>query len=255
MLPYIYIFGKLVPLYGIFVVLGILTASAFVIANCRRKKLLWENALIIGVSGIGLGFFGAKITYMTITYTSAELISIILSGNISLILNGGFVFYGGLVFGIFGVVLGARIANTKISYYENILIQAIPIAHAFGRVGCLCAGCCYGKPTSFAFSVIYKNPLSDAPIGIPTIPIQFYEAIVNILIFSLLLILNKKIGNKKSLLPYYLMMYSASRFFLEFFRYDYVRGIVLGFSTSQIISMILFLSAMVLLEAGYGIKK
>ena len=37
----------------------------------------------------------------------------------------------------------------------------------------------------------------------------------------------------------YLICYAVMRFVLEFFRYDYVRGFLLGISTSQWISIIL----------------
>ena len=44
--------------------------------------------------------------------------------------------------------------------------------------------------------------------------------------------------------PVYLCVYSVGRFFLEFLRGDAYRGFLFGFSTSQIISMLLLLGTL-----------
>lgn len=56
--------------------------------------------------------------------------------------------------------------------------------------------------------------------------------------------------NNKFILPLYLSMYSVERFIIEFFRYDYVCGSICGLSTSQWISIGIFVSALML-----GIKR
>lgn len=243
--PFIYILNRQIPLYGLCIVIGVFIASSLLILCCKKDHLCWENALIIGVTGLGFGLLGAKIFYIIISFTIADIINILLNGNITLFLNGGFVFYGGLIGGFLGALLGTKIANCKLSEYEDNLILIIPLVHFFGRIGCLCAGCCYGKPTTSAFGIIYKNPIGMTPIGIPLIPIQLYEALYNLLIFIFLFFIKKR--KKEMVLPYYMILYAVGRFFIEFFRYDYFRGIYFGLSTSQIISIFIVIIGLIII--------
>ena len=227
-------------MYGLCIVMGLFAAGFFLYVDCKRKNLLWENALIADVIAVGIGFWGAKILYLAVSFTPRDLLAIIQQGEVQAVIQGGFVFYGGLIFGILGAFLGIKIAKCSMRDYENTLIQTIPLAHGFGRIGCLCAGCCYGKPTDHFFHVVFTHPASDAPVGIGLIPVQIYESLFNFILFFVLLFLDVKYPKNRLLVPIYLMAYSAERFVIEYFRYDEVRGFFGGLSTSQWISIVFF---------------
>ena len=125
--------------------------------------------------------------------------------------------------------------------------------HAFGRVGCFFAGCCYGIPFSHGFVMHDSlNPVGD---GVARFPVQLLEALLLLILFLVLngirkkrLSLLKEEGaateqkrkpNRRegSLLPLYLLSYAVIRFGDEFLRGDTYRGIWLFFSTSQWISV------------------
>lgn len=248
MFAYIRIFGRIIPMYGVCIVIGVALATLHLVFDCKKRGLLWEDGVIISASGLGMGFLGAKLLYVCVTFTPAEFVEIIRLGKFKEILNGGFVFYGGLIFGIAGAWIGSVIAKRNLSDFENILVKEIPFVHAFGRMECFFAGCCYGKPTNSPLCVVFKNPISDAPIGVSLVPVQIYEALFNIALFAVLALIDKKFSERKLLLPLYLLLYSVWRFFIEFFRYDYVRGELFGASTSQWISAAMFAIALILLK-------
>lgn len=241
MLPYFDFFGKAIPMYGLMIVTGIFAAVLFMLADCKRRGLLWEDAVIIGVTGLGCGIAGAKILYIFVTFSFGEFVYIIKSGQLQDVMSGGFVFYGGLIAGIFGAFLGAALAKTKLSRFENILIKTVPLVHAFGRIGCFFAGCCYGKPAGDGFGIVLKSAVSDAPRDVALIPVQLYESVFDFLLFAVLMFIDRKFPQNRVLLPIYIMAYSAERFVMEFFRYDSARGIFFGLSTSQWISIALAL--------------
>lgn len=247
MLPYIYIFGRTIPMYGVCILLGLFVAGFNMVLECKKKNLVWENALIAVAVGLGFGFFGAKILYIAVTFTFKEFVYIIQQGKLDAIINGGFVFYGGLVCGVLGAFLGVRIAKCNMRDYENVLIKTVPLAHGFGRIGCLCSGCCYGKPTSSALHIVFTNPASNAPLGVALIPVQIYESAFNFVLFFLLVAIDKKYPGNRILLPVYIIAYSVERFIIEYFRYDAARGFLMGFSTSQWISAALFVIGAVML--------
>lgn len=72
-------------------------------------------------------------------------------------------------------------------------------------------------------------------------PVQLLEAALNLGLFFLLYYLLNKGKLKGGLFALYLGLYSVIRFLDEFLRGDAYRGFFLGLSTSQVISIILFL--------------
>ena len=156
------------------------------------------------------------------------------------LMSSGFVFYGGLLGGVLGYLVGVKIANCSFHDFLNIFAFVIPYIHAWGRVGCFCAGCCYGIPYEGPLAVHYSNPVSDVPCGPGIFPVQILEAL---LLFAfafcvLAFLLHKK---ELSFFPIYLLYYSVVRFALEYLRADKGRGFVGPLSVSQLISIFVFI--------------
>ena len=153
----------------------------------------------------------------------------------------GIVYYGGL----FGLILSYCIATKKVNKNNkqqmDILAVSIPLFHIFGRIGCYFSGCCYGKECKGIGSVLYTTAINGVENISYRIPVQLIEATFNLFLFVYLLFLSlRKDWISKQLLLRYLLIYSAGRFFLEFFRGDEARGIINGLSFSQFISVVVF---------------
>ena len=106
------------------------------------------------------------------------------------------------------------------------------------------AGCCYGIESKVGFTV-HGNTVNPSINGVNRFPVQLVEALCNLLIFILLFVLHRKGKFKNRLLVVYFFVYPVVRFILEFFRGDEIRGFIFGLSTSQIISILLFVFALV----------
>lgn len=218
MLPLIYISDSFtLYLYPFFV--GLAWAIAFQLAlyfkdlehNSFRKFqfFFWGNFLVTWI--------GAKVFYLMTINNYSEL-----AVNSGFWMGGGFVFYGGLIFGIAYSYLFLKITKQNFTAL-SFLLPVIPISHAIGRIGCFMAGCCYGKHTDFFINYYVHNDHRH--------PVPIYESIF---LFGLGYILNKKRD-----LKIYIFSYAAFRFFIEFLRGDKIRGEYLLFSTSQWISLAL----------------
>jgi phosphatidylglycerol:prolipoprotein diacylglycerol transferase len=134
----------------------------------------------------------------------------------------------------------------------DVFAPGIALGHAVGRLGCLAAGCCYGKPTTVPWAVTFTNPLAatnvGTPLNVPLHPTQIYESAAEALILVVLLATEKK-GRAYPGRTFwlYMLMYAVSRFIIEFYRGD-ERGLVLGqLSTSQFISTVLVPLSVVML--------
>jgi len=155
--------------------------------------------------------------------------------------QGGFVFYGGLIGAFAGALLSIQYFKLDRTLHLSILVPALPLVHAFGRIGCLLVGCCHGRETSGLFHVVYRNSLY-APNGVPLLPIQGVEALGDLVIFAVLLtMILRHITRLEEqwIWVKYIASYGVLRFVLEFFRGDEVRGFVGYLSTSQVISIAL----------------
>ena len=157
-------------------------------------------------------------------------------------LGGGFVFYGGLAGDLLGLYLCGKILHIPVAEYARSVIPVIPLAHAFGRIGCAVVGCCYGVPYDGPGAVVYTESIA-APTGIPLFPVQAVEAAGNLVLTAVLcgyIIICKKKGKEAKSVQLYLVLYAVFRFVLEFMRFDDVeRGIILRLSTSQWISIVI----------------
>ena len=126
-----------------------------------------------------------------------------------------------------------------------VLLPIMPLIHGIGRVGCFCMGCCYGKPSHILGIAFQCSKI--APNGVPLLPVQLYEALIEICLFVILarLSVRKTAGSK--MLGIYCSVYGVSRFCLEFFRGDSYRGFIGRLSISQIISLLLIAGGTILL--------
>lgn len=253
MCPYISLFGRQIPSYGLCMAIGIIVSGSISFAEAKRKHLDTDSWIIIAACAIGTGLLGAKILYLFVSCDIKEVFAQLFRGDISGLINSGQVFYGGLIGGIFGALIGRAISGEKERFAEycNVTVLSIPIGHAFGRLGCFLGGCCYGAPYSGIFAVTFPQ------IGVlePVFPVQLLEAILNIGIFLLLVTVNRKQHQGYYLLYVYIIAYAVVRFILEYYRGDEIRGIAQGLSTSQWISIVLFTGSMLLMLLSKGSEK
>ncbi len=155
----------------------------------------------------------------------------------------GFTFYGALYGTIIGSILFALIYKDSPYKLLNCIAPGLAIGQCIGRIGCFFAGCCYGKPTTIRFGIVYPaDSLPSMRYGqIPLFPTQIIESLLLLVVF---LIVRK---TKQSRFAVYLMLYGIGRFLIEYLRGD-DRGVVsVPFSPSQIISIINILISLFLI--------
>lgn len=182
----------------------------------------------------------------------------------------GATFYGGLLggAGVFLLVyfVGGRYVyrQTDTPFYPNrkffrmadIAVCSVAIAHAFGRLGCLSAGCCYGitseKATWWAWKFQHLNGHAGAGYALPT---QFLEALF---LFVLFIWLSYRVLHGKTYnLSLYMIGYGVWRFLIEYLRADYRGKTIVPFLTpSQLIALLLIVGGVVVwqIEKRYGAK-
>ncbi len=207
MLPSFKIWGEIIYLYPF--LLGIAWVLAFKISHSLNIEVKKLNGLLFAL--FVSSWLGAKLFFI-ITSEYIDKTKFLTSSNFWL--GGGFVFYGGLIFGLIALIIFSKLTDQNLKRFYFLVIP-LTLSHGIGRVGCFLAGCCHG---SFF------------------LPVQLLEATG---LFTISFIAYRKFLRSNRLLPFYLICYSVLRFILEYIRNDEIRGVYLGLSTSQIISLVL----------------
>lgn len=239
--------------YGLLLAGGLVLAL-FVAARLGvRDGLPRERIYDLGLWTIIGGLLGSKIL-MFFTDESIHVFSFDF-------LRSGGVFYGGLIGGFLTVFF--LIKRYKLSFWKvaDAFAPGVALGQFFGRQGCFAAGCCWGKPTSLPWGVHFTE-LGHENTGVPIYgadgaalhlhPTQLYESITMLVVFGLLIWLHRRKQFDGQILITYGIIYSIVRFTIEFFRDD-PRGDFLGlttltgFSTSQILSLVVALGSIIFL--------
>jgi phosphatidylglycerol---prolipoprotein diacylglyceryl transferase len=170
---------------------------------------------------------------------------------VSLVQSAG-VFYGGFLAALIAAVWFARRNGLALWPTLDVLAPATAIGQAVGRLGCLAAGCCFGKHTDCAWAVTFRDPVAQrtvgTPLDVPLHPTQIYESLATLALFFLLLWLAPRKRFRGQVAATYLLGYALLRFVIEFFRGD-DRGTVLrgALSTSQFVALLVALAVIALL--------
>lgn len=238
MCPELFTIGNIsIKGYGTMMALGILTAVF--ITMYRGKKLGFSQDAILDIALYGVlgGLLGAKLLYVLVEMPD------IISGaeTISDIIFNGFVIYGAIIGGVGAAFIYCRAKKLSFVKYFDLTAPAIAVAQGIGRIGCLLAGCCYGKETSSKLSIVFPEG-AIAPSGVHLYPTQIYSSLGDFAIAAVLFIFYSRKKNRKDgqTAILYVALYSIGRFFMEFLRGD-ERGDVGILSTSQFISILLLI--------------
>jgi phosphatidylglycerol:prolipoprotein diacylglycerol transferase len=155
--------------------------------------------------------------------------------------RGGLVYYGGVVGGVLAVYLVLRRRKQAFFPVADLLAPYLMLGYGIHRsLGCFMAGCCFGKPTGLPWGVVFPEGSAAAVAhgsGNPVHPTQLYTALAAFVIFGLLLWYRRRKPFPGAVAIALFLLYAVSRFTIEFFRGDPIRGFIGPLSTSQVISV------------------
>lgn len=253
-----------VTLYDVLILVGVILAFFVFILYADKLKLPKKIQLLVLISaavGVALGFVAAGLVQSIYFYIE--------SGTFKW---QGMTFYGGLIGGaafflgtyFLGGYLWFKKSKTPKLHIEHamqtfgIVICAVTLAHAVGRIGCLTAGCCHGEV--FEEARWYTLPVhriteSGKLLRIEhAVPIPLYEAFFLLDLFALLSW--RVLKNKGDALPLYMILYGVWRFGIEFARADDRGETLLNIlSPSQLTAILMILGGVALLIVYYMVIK
>ncbi|MHC4647237.1 MAG: prolipoprotein diacylglyceryl transferase family protein [Planctomycetota bacterium] len=191
---------------------GFIIGSVLGIRKMVKNGCSFPIAVIAITVGIYFGMLGTRILWISIYYPE------LFYQNVALALafwqqTGSWL--AAAPFGGLGVAIALIIAKKPVWTNLGCIAVGLPLAHAITRIGCLCAGCCHGKPSTLPWAT-YSQEL-NAMVH----PAPIYSMAGEITSFIILWLLWRKPSYRKYLLPLYVLILSFHRFISGFFRGDY----------------------------------
>ena len=247
-----------VDLYLICLCLAIISALVIFRIMADKMKISAKLQNLCLYIAVGAIFFG----YLSAVFFQA-LYNIKPYGEFAINKSTGATFYGGLIGGaaIF-LILYFTIGKKKFpesrehihSFFSiaDIAACSITLAHAIGRVGCLMAGCCHGKPTNAWYGIRMVTGVFITPEGErleivqKVVPTQLFETIF---LLAVLCYLIARIKDKQTYcLQIYMCVYGVWRFIIEYMRADYRGATFIDTLTpSQLTAVVMVLGGIALI--------
>lgn len=245
MYPVLFSIGPLtIHTYGLLVAVGALVGLFVTVRGSDASGMSRQQVMDMIFMIILCAIVGSRLAFVLMNYT--YFIERPLA--VFKLWEGGLVFSGGLVLVI--LFVGWYILRHRLPLWSigDLFAPAVAISQGIGRLGCLMAGCCYGKPSDMPWSVVFNHPQSLAPLHVPLHPTQIYASLSGFLIFFVLILIRQKKKFEGQVFLWFVILHSTSRLIIERFRGD-DRGMIsgTGLSVTQVVTLVLLVAAVVFL--------
>jgi phosphatidylglycerol:prolipoprotein diacylglycerol transferase len=237
MRPILFSIGHIgVPAFFLMIMVGTLAATFYGYWLAKREHADPVVILDFGIIGIIASVIGTRLFHIIIENPAYYWEKPI---RVFYFWQGGFVSIGAFVFTAAAWLVYLRVRKLETWRYFDIAAVIVPVTIFFVRLGCLLAGCCYGKPTDFFIRLTFRDAGSAAGYYYPGVPLHATQPyfMLNAVIMGVILYLIYRYRKfHGQVLASFLIYYGISRFFIEFLRGDADRGLCFGgyLSTGQI---------------------
>lgn len=259
------------PIYAYGVMLGLSLLLGWQVLMTLGRGAGVASSLLgdVYLTAVVSGLVGARVLYVWINREEFSAI-----GQWFDLRGGGLVAYGGFIGGFLGALIHLRIKRASLLNIGDAAAPAIALGLFFTRIGCYLYGCDYGKRLSdsapewlarlgrfphwaddelglrgspaFVHHVNAYDLSRSAEYSFPVHPVQLYEALFGLALTAALVFLFYRRRFAGQVMLALTVVYGIGRFALEYLRDDPERGSLLGFSTSQLISLALVPTAAII---------
>jgi phosphatidylglycerol---prolipoprotein diacylglyceryl transferase len=237
--------------YGLLLAIGFLAAIQIFVARGVRRGIAEDHLHTISLVILILAIVGGRGLFVLTHWSDYAKDPL----GVFRLWEGGLMLYGGYILAIAGGIAYVRRAKLPVWRIGDAAAPAMALGIGIGRMGCFFNGCCFGLPTHAPWAVTFP-PGSYASYVFPGAaihPSQIYLALAGVFLFGLLLALDRKPHFDGWLFWTAIAIDAVFRFGIDFTRYydatSYLGRIgPLAFNINQILSGILFLTALVMLR-------
>lgn len=242
------VFGLTVKFYGIIMASCMLIGIILACYNAKQRDLKSEDIFTLALYILPLAVIGARLIYVLgadHAYSFVEIFKI---------WEGGMSIYGGILGGALGVFLFCQVHKKNFLDLTDVACISLILGQALGRWGNFFNQEVYGSIVTnpswqwFPFAVLLDS-------GEWHYALFFYESLINLAIFAVLVLIFKKVKTKGYVTSVYLFSYGLIRFFLEPLREPTYNLMIFGLKLSSIASVVSFIAGIAIFVFVYTKQK
>ena len=239
--------GLKIHWYGIMIAIGLYVGIQVALRDSDRRGISKDQLMNVALLAAILGIAGGRLYYVVQNNPSFYLRH---PAEIIAVWQGGMAFFGAMFAGALAVAISSW--RWKIPFWSLLDVGALGMAigQAIGRMGNIINGDIVGYKTN-GWGFEYTNPNTFGPLNVPVQPASLYELLISLTLFLLLWNLRKRIHPEGMLAMLYVVLYSASQFFIFFLRDNIV--ILGGLKQAQVTSLVVI--ALALPVIAYLLRK
>jgi len=150
--------------YGVFLLLAILAALGLVLRLAKSRGIASDTVLSLCLWSVVSGIIGARLFYVTeywqdmrVFDPAGHLLPLATFLSVVNIAKGGLVVYGSIFGGLVGAILFMRLNRLPILRTLDMMVPALMLGIAIGRIGCLMNGCCFGGPCEWPWAITFPE--------------------------------------------------------------------------------------------------
>ncbi len=249
-------FGRTIPYhaYGFFLAVAFLVGMSYAVREGKKQGIRGDDTVSAAFMSIVMSLIGSRLLHLLMVEREAFFAD---PGIFLQFSKGGYAFYGGFLLAIPSLLVFCRLKKISFLQLADNFVPGMALGLAFGRTGCLLAGCCHGRPVGeplpgwLATAIPLKWPeffsltfpaeaqgLGSLPdlMLVPTQPLSGLYSIAIFLFLALWIAPRKRYHGE--IFVWFCIVYAFCRSTIELFRGD-ERGLYFGeaLSTSQIVSV------------------
>jgi len=217
--PIALVIGSLtVRWYGVMIALAIAISVTAMYFESRRQSINTDDVLDLAIVAVIGGILGARIGWIM---TSPDLLWYLAHPlRIFAIWEGGLSYFGGIIGGV--IAAGLLIRRRRMAFWQmaDIVAPFLALSFGIGKIGCWLNGDSNGTATTSWLGVIFTDPLSQSSILNQKVwPAQLFNSASGFLVFAVLFwVVRKRKHYDGHVFIWYLYLYGATSFVVEFFR-------------------------------------
>jgi phosphatidylglycerol:prolipoprotein diacylglycerol transferase len=219
--------------YGIMVVLAVVAIIIITLLEAKRVGISEEHIYSVALWAVIGGVIVSRLVHVIDKW------DYYVAHPEQIIRFEGLAVYGAIIGALLAVFIYAWIKKLSFWQLGDVAAPGALLGQAIGRIGCILNGCCYGLLTSMPWAVIYTNPRSYAPLGLPIHPTQAYHLLWNLAAFAVIWGLRRRLKPQGSLFLSYLALYAVGDLGIRFVRVG--EPFLFGMQQAQLIGIVILL--------------
>ena len=218
MIPDLFKIGGLeIHSYGLMLAVAFLTGMYVALAEARRRGLDEARLSALCLWIMVLAIAGSRLLYI-VTHLDSYAGR---WGDALKLWEGGLTMYGGFLAALAGSVLYLKRHRQPILTVCDAFSPAIALGSGITRLGCFLNGCCFGRPCTLPWAITFAPNSFAGQVypGVPLHPTQLYLTLAGFASFAVLWSCRRRLARPGQLFFLFLLVESASRFAIDFFRH------------------------------------